>query len=158
MSIELLQASTHGDITAVLALLDAAGVDLEARLNGVGWTALMFAAADGHDEVVRLLLGAGADVDGQSENGLTALILAAVNGHAATVRVLLDVGADFDIQTENNVTALMGAAGGAHLEVVRLLLGAGADIHLGGHAAVVRLYNMVPVTPSVSDARATLTV
>lgn len=92
MSIELLQASTHGDITAVLALLDAAGVDLEARLNGVGWTALMFAAADGHDEVVRLLLGAG------------------------------------------------------------------ADIHLGGHAAVVRLYNMVPVTPSVSDARATLTV
>jgi ankyrin repeat protein len=52
----------------------------------------MFAAQHGHDEVVRRLLAAGADVNARGDHGRTALDFASANGHAATARILEEPG------------------------------------------------------------------
>jgi ankyrin repeat protein len=53
-----------------------------------GSTPLMFAAQHGHDEVIRLLLAAGADVARKGSHGLSAAGFAEHNGLAATLRLL----------------------------------------------------------------------
>ena len=53
----------------------------------------MNAARNGHVEVVRLLLEAGADKNAAQVNGTTALMAAAEHGHVEVVRLLLDAGA-----------------------------------------------------------------
>lgn len=55
--------------------------DVNARERWYGHTALMIAAAEGHAEVVRLLIDAGADIDAVDAEGSTALWLARSNGH-----------------------------------------------------------------------------
>ena len=111
-------------------MLLEAGADKDAAtMHGVTVTALHIAAREGHLEVVRLLLQAGADKDASNGDGLTALHFAARPGHSEVVRLLLEAGADKDAATTHGVTvtALHIAAQEGHLEVVRLLLEAGAD-------------------------------
>ena len=62
--------------------------------NNKGWIALMLAAQNGHEQVARVLLEAGAVVIAQTNDGTTALMLAAHNGHEQVARVLLEAGAD----------------------------------------------------------------
>jgi ankyrin repeat protein len=63
-------------------------------MNRGGMSALLFAAREGHLDVVRTLLGAGAKVDFTDPDGSTALILALMNGHWDTARLLIDAGSD----------------------------------------------------------------
>jgi hypothetical protein len=51
-------------------------------------------AASGSEEVVSLLVAAGAKVDRRAHGGVTPLMAAAYNGHIGAFRVLLDAGAD----------------------------------------------------------------
>ncbi len=55
-----------------------------------GWTALMFAAAEGHAQVVRTLLSHGADATVQDVDGDTARSFAVQNGYAEVIRALKD--------------------------------------------------------------------
>lgn len=66
----LLRAAADGDASLVRALL-AQGTDVNGR-TAAGQTPLMLAAAFGHENVVALLLGAGADKELQDELGLSA--------------------------------------------------------------------------------------
>lgn len=54
-----------------------------------GQTALMLAVSHGRLDMVRLLVGAGADVNIQDEDGSTALMCAAEHGHLPIVGFLL---------------------------------------------------------------------
>ncbi|KAK4201882.1 ankyrin repeat-containing domain protein [Triangularia verruculosa] len=56
--------------------------------------ALHLAAQGGHNDIVRLLLGAGAYVDATSEKDVTPLACAAASGQSGTLQVLLEHGAD----------------------------------------------------------------
>jgi len=67
--------------------------DPNAKEGWHGQTALMWAAAEGHAEVVRLLIEAGADLNAADKEGTTALILATLNGHLDVAALLLDAGA-----------------------------------------------------------------
>jgi ankyrin repeat protein len=51
--------------------------------------------------MARLLLDAGADVNGRGDGGFTALHSAAQNGHVELVRLLLERGADPDLALED---------------------------------------------------------
>ncbi|KAK4118021.1 ankyrin, partial [Parathielavia appendiculata] len=64
-------------------------VDVNVRDND-GQTPLSWAAGNGHEAVVKLLLGTGqVDVNAEDNNGWTPLTRAAEKGHEAVVRLLL---------------------------------------------------------------------
>ena len=97
-----------------------------------GWTALMWAAARGHEAMVRLLLENRAEVEAKDSNRWTALHQAAVKGHEAVVRLLIEKGADPDSKDKDGWTPLPGAAANGHEAVMRLLLEKGVNVNAQG--------------------------
>ncbi|KAM7214504.1 ankyrin [Rhypophila decipiens] len=66
-----------------------------------GWTGLHWATSTGHEDVVKILLDAGAKMEAVDQGGWTPLFWAALKGHAPIVRLLLDQGAD-PFRTDNS--------------------------------------------------------
>ncbi len=95
----------ENDLIEVKALLKA-GADTNVR-DEYGETALTWASAKGHVQMVGVLLAAGANVN--IHNG-RCLRLAASNGHSSTVKHLLSAGAFANSIDEVGWTALMWAA------------------------------------------------
>ncbi|MCG6871918.1 MAG: ankyrin repeat domain-containing protein [Gammaproteobacteria bacterium] len=92
-----------------------------------GKTALMQAARDGNEEIVRRLLRSGVDVNRQNTNGGTAIMYAALGDRLAITRILVDQGADVDARASNGWSALMIAAVKGHAAIARFLVAHGAD-------------------------------
>jgi hypothetical protein len=88
-----LSGAAAWDHTEVVEALLSAGADLAARESD-GWSALLWAAANGRADALRVLLEAGADAEDANESGETALTLATRRGALGAVRVLLEAGAD----------------------------------------------------------------
>ena len=65
-----------------------------------GHTALHHAAVGGYEDVVQVLIAAGANVEEQNENGHTPLMESASAGHVGVAKILLDAGAG--INTHSN--------------------------------------------------------
>mmetsp|Transcript_105152 Transcript_105152/g.206253 ORF Transcript_105152/g.206253 Transcript_105152/m.206253 type:complete len:84 (+) Transcript_105152:2647-2898(+) len=65
----------------------------------------MFASQKNHEDLVQVLLDAGADVNVKGEEGWTALITATSFGHSAIVQLLLEAGADVNVQDWTGRTA-----------------------------------------------------
>ena len=126
---KLIQASEKGNFADVQAVLTD-GADINATEvredSGVfvrGLTALMMASANGHTEIVKLLLGKGAEVNVKNtDDGVTALFMASANGHTEIVKLLLDKGADVNVKNIYGITALFMASAHGHTEVAKLLL------------------------------------
>ena len=81
----MMMAALNGDLNFVNLLIAK-----DAEVNKKGWTPLHYAAANGHDDIVKLLLDHSAYVDAGSPNGTTPLMMAARGGHVSTVKLLLD--------------------------------------------------------------------
>ncbi|KAJ9445163.1 putative ankyrin repeat protein R911 [Diplonema papillatum] len=62
-----------------------------------GSTALSAASRNGHSEVVKELIAAGAKVDVPGDYGSTALSAASGNGHSEVVKELIAAGAKVDV-------------------------------------------------------------
>lgn len=90
------------------------GVNVDATLPNVGMTALMLAAGEGHDDVVKALLSARASVDLQNAKGETALILGAAAGKKDVVKLLVRAGADRSLTDGSGRTALQYAIQNKH--------------------------------------------
>jgi uncharacterized protein len=67
----------------------------------------MHATYDGNTDVVKLLLGKGADVNARNNINGTALMLAAPLGDPGTAKLLLEKGAEVNIRNDYGYTALM---------------------------------------------------
>lgn len=164
----LMTAARTGRVGPVKALL-ARGADIQTKVHGMGrqeWaganaflarmadptifdfetkpsqTALIWAAAEGHAEVVSELIEAGADFQATLDSGFTPLLFAARNGHIDVVRVLLEAGADLNQRIDPHPdwrhrgygaklrpgsTALHVAVENGHFELGAYLLDTGAD-------------------------------
>ena len=73
--------------------------------NQYGYVALHGACDYGHLECAKALLGAGADINKQDNDGWTPLMLAARNGKIEVVRELLKRGAKKDLKNNAGKTA-----------------------------------------------------
>lgn len=93
--------------------------------------ALCWAASNGHEPLVKLLLKRGLPIEARDEeSSMNALIFAARHGHERIVRILLNAGASIASQEHyDGLTALHWAARAGHESVVQLLLEQGADVN-----------------------------
>lgn len=113
---------------------------LESYVQSYGDAALIFAAHDGHPQLVAGLLmskelGFTDLVDAADQTGNTALLYAAARGFPQVTATLIAAGADPDAVKQGKdgrgISPLMEAAGNGHRDIVSLLLKANAtvDIH-----------------------------
>lgn len=125
---ELFPAAVDGDVAEVRDILKG-GVDVDARAGGgdTGFTALMFSAANGHVDVVNLLLEEGENTDlRDGYNGCTALILATRWGFMEVVKALVNAGADVNIRDDLRRSAIDYAIAADYLSIATFLRNSGA--------------------------------
>uniref|UniRef100_A0A7S3EVR5 Uncharacterized protein n=1 Tax=Haptolina ericina TaxID=156174 RepID=A0A7S3EVR5_9EUKA len=95
-----------------------------------GSTALMYAAALGHHEVVKLLVKAGADCRLKDKDGQSPLVHAANTGSTKSVQILLEFGnADPNDTTGQGLPLLANAVAAGSEQLAELLIKAGADVN-----------------------------
>jgi ankyrin repeat domain-containing protein 50 len=105
----------------VKLLLETGKVDVDSKDTNNGRTPLWWAAENGHEAVVKLLLET-MDVDSKDTDGQTPLSWAAERGHEAVVKLLLETGKmDVDSKAKYGQTPLSWAAQNGHEAVVKLL-------------------------------------
>ncbi|OCT45772.1 hypothetical protein CLCR_01420 [Cladophialophora carrionii] len=78
-----------------------------AMMNGWGKTALHAAAFRGHQEMVRVLLDAGADIEATGNDKVTPMYLAAQQKHKGVVQMCLRAGAQLETEKTDPVLALI---------------------------------------------------
>jgi hypothetical protein len=104
---------------------NSTSLDLKDKVNSKDRddrTPLWWAAKNGYEAVVKLLLESKAEVDSKdSKFGRTPLLLAAKNGHEAVVKLLLESKAEVDSKDRLGRTPLSWAAENGHEAVVKLL-------------------------------------
>jgi ankyrin repeat protein len=159
----LMTAARTGSLASVKALLSR-GVAVDGKDEARGQTALMWAAAEGHAEVVQALVDAGADVRARVPSGFTPLLFAVREGRLDVVRVLLKSGVDVNETIVDGgrkryggplpragTSPLLLAVTNAHFELAAALLDAGANpnVDLTGYTP---LHAMTVVrNPGVGD-------
>ena len=140
----LLSASRAGS-GATVRLLLARGADVNAAEKFQQTTPLMWAAAEGHMEVVDLLLEANANPNLQGHvtsltvrhnadhptGGFTALMFAARNGNDAMVRKLVARGANLNLKNGDDASAAMTAIYNDRFDVAATLIELGSDANDG---------------------------
>ncbi len=137
---KLMAAVVDNDLDRVRDLLTA-GAEVDARyphVNGFNdyHTPLLVAAREGHTEIVRTLLAAGANVNAiEPVFGAVPLHKAVYNGHADITRILVTVPeVDLDYQgATNGYTPLHDSLWHGYEECARVLVAAGARLDIIGH-------------------------
>ena len=139
----LMTASRTGTVEGVTVLLEH-GADPNARDMLRGQTALMWAAAEGHADVVNALIAAGAGIDARLGSGFTPILFAAREGRIDAMKALIDAGADpndwirppedeasaprgYSGAPPFGASALLIAVENGHFELALDLIDAGAD-------------------------------
>lgn len=98
-----------------------------AQIDFKGWNPLLYAATGGSDQVARMLLDLGANVNAASENGTTPLMMAVRGGHKTTVKLLLARGANPNLKNERGETALAWAMDRGYTEIGTMLVDHGGQ-------------------------------
>ncbi|BFZ13265.1 hypothetical protein BsWGS_16304 [Bradybaena similaris] len=121
-------ACEQGATDCVQALLEQ-GCEVDSVLDDEENTPLQVAAANGNEQVVRLLIMRGAGLDKSNIFGWTPLLQAARYGHTNIVALLVQHQTDLHARTRYGASALTLAAKGGHLQTVKFLLEAGVDLN-----------------------------
>ena len=109
--------ATYNGRRSTTDLLLARGADANSADDDRGNTALMGVAFKGYDEIARLLIDAGADVNLRNHAGQTALMMAALVGQTDIIEMLLASGADASLRdvAGNSASSLAAAQGNTSL-------------------------------------------
>jgi ankyrin repeat protein len=125
---DLLFAADTGGVKQVrVALLEGANVNYR---SSEGITALMYAASNGHLDVVEVLIENNADVNAKPYySNQTALYSAVLNGHVEIAELLIRNSAEMNIKDTYGAGLLHLASSLYSWEMVDLLIYYGADIN-----------------------------
>jgi ankyrin repeat protein len=152
----LMSCANSGVAQAVKEMLSS-GANPNLKESRQDQTALMWAAAEDHPDVIKALIEGGADVNAKSRlipasepfivkvpssfgqnfpktvrfrkesGGFTPLMFAAQKGGVETARLLIEAGADVNYATREEGSALVVATAAGHQDFALLLLDNGAD-------------------------------
>lgn len=114
--------AAQGGHLLVAGLLISRSTDGLTQADGQGRTALHFAAAHGHRDMVGLLIGQGAQMNFQDSQGWTALHYAAKHGYLEVVQLLVESGADPTTTCDTDKVPICMAAAAGHKQVLSYLL------------------------------------
>ena len=121
------KAAHFGDLGELKKLIKA-GASLEEK-DSRGRTPLHVAVFASNDEAVKLLAGAGADLNAFENDRFDIVTIAAVANDTALLKTLLSLGASpSNITSRYDGTALIWAAHLGHHEIVKQLIDAGAPL------------------------------
>jgi ankyrin repeat protein len=121
------------DLDKVRALLDAGNpADTPIEYGENSETPLMKAARSGTDDIARLLIARGANVNAKDGDSRTALDDAITGGHVSMVALLLEAKADPNVVNKFQQSALTSAVAAENVEVTEMLLKAKAKPELPG--------------------------
>jgi len=137
---ELARAACEGNAKLVLRAIKR-GANVNARYRDR--PLLLWAIQEGHLNVVKALVAAGASLKRRDDSGFSALDQAVGEGNIRIVKFLLEAGADVNGQTVNG-SPLHTACAYRHSRIAKLLLDNGADpsaVDTEGHtpAALTRI-------------------
>ncbi len=148
----VLMAAAGGGYADVVSSMLEKGVDVNVE-DRQGYTALTYAAGEGHTEIVKLLVRAGSRSNVNKSFG-RALAVAVGRGHTEIAGLLIEEGASLNEKTKSyGLTTLMVAANKGYTEIVRALIDKGAEVNARalngltalrlaenqGHSEIVRL-------------------
>ncbi len=170
----LMAVARTGNITAAQLLLDHHAT-VDAREKWGGQTALMWASARRHPEMMQLLIARGADVNARSidrdyqrhvtaegrpksldSGGLTPLLYAARENCTACVDVLLKNKADIDLPDPDGVSPLLVAIMNGNWDLAQQLIVAGADVNQWDIYGEAPLFTAVDLRNRIDGGRASI--
>jgi len=121
------QAAFQGDTSALKKLIEEKE-DLESR-DSAGRTPIIVAAFASHEDIVRLLKDAGADINALENQAYDVVTIASVANDLPMLDVVLELGASAgNITSPYDGTALIAAAHLGHHEVVKRLIDSKAPL------------------------------
>ncbi|CAM9242574.1 unnamed protein product, partial [Ectocarpus sp. 8 AP-2014] len=146
-------AACHGLDEVVLALVKK-GIDLDC-LNNERETPLRLAVRENHNKAaaIRVLLEAGADIEGWCVTGRTPLHGAAMFGSCAAMLTLLQLGAKVNSKNDEGITPLCSACFFGNHDAAGLLLRWGADetaVNSEGETVVSMVMQQIAEAPEAS--------
>ena len=113
---------------AISRILLSAGSDWQTGFSSKQTSALIVAADQGFDDIVKMLILRGAPLEQADKNGYTALAICAKNGHLTTLKILINAGANVNVNPEGR-SVLMHVVEKNNMLLSQLLIGAGADLN-----------------------------
>lgn len=123
----LLLSSAAGHTAVAETLLDA-GADINIQSESTLYTALMFAAENGHADAVKLLLAKKADIERLSRGRRSALVVAAFKGHSDIAKLIIE-SSTYDPK-KDSCEALAMSISMDRMDIAREIIKKGADINI----------------------------
>jgi len=167
----LMVVARTGAVDAARVLVEA-GADVNARESWGAQSALMWAAAQQHPEMVEYLISAGADVNARgavrnwqrkitseprpkdmNKGGFTPLLYAAREGCTECARYLVEAGADIDMADPDRVPPLSLAIINFQFDTAKYLIAAGADVNKWDLYGRTPLFNTVDMNTTPAGGR-----
>jgi hypothetical protein len=160
----IVEVAKDGDLDTVQMMLENNPAALNA-LDDSGYTSLHWACIRGHWDIVRYLIGRGADLTVQGGDGGTALNWAVHHDNVEIAGLMIDNGARLNVQNQWGMTELHTAIWRGCVNVVEYLLDKGSDpmirtkegwtamhyAYRSGHDNVIELLKSKGVSLDVQD-------
>lgn len=126
----LMIAARKDDLSAALLLIERdANIEAKATEYEKGMTPLSIAIDQGFEDLTRMLVGKGADIEAKTDACRTPLMTAITRGYTNIVKLLLESGADVEALDSEDQTPLKLAVTGGLSEVTKLLAEFGANLN-----------------------------
>jgi ankyrin repeat protein len=132
-------AAGSGSLAAVKQLV-LHGADINVADPVKAQTPLMWAAAEGHSDVVAGLVEMGANVNAVSKGGFTPLLFSITKNDLPSINTLLKAGAKPNVVLASGSTPLMVAISYHYTDASLALIAAGADFNVKDRAGNTTLH------------------